>query len=99
MGSGQADLRNMSSVAAKCEVARWLFTEEAEAVGAENFGILEQHTAEAARQRLCKYRGGCDNLLRLRPFPFGGLSLCLFGDQWQLPPVLQVQTRQMPSFI
>ena len=49
MGSGQADLRNMSSMAAKCEVARWLFIDEAEAVGAENFGILEQHTAEAAR--------------------------------------------------
>ena len=52
MGSGQADLRNMSSMTAKCEVARWLFIDEAEAVGAENFGIPEQHTAEAARKRV-----------------------------------------------
>ena len=61
MGSGQADLRNMSSMAAKSEVARWLFIDEAEAVGAENFGILEEHTAETARTRLYKYRGGCEN--------------------------------------
>ena len=94
MGSGQADLRNMSSMAAKCEVARWLFIDEAEAVGAENFGILEQHTAEAARKRLYKYRGGCENPLGLRPF--GGLNLCLFGDQWQLPPVLQISICSNP---
>ena len=40
MGSGQADFRSMSSVAAKCEAAWWLFIDEAEAVGAEKFGIL-----------------------------------------------------------
>ena len=45
MGSGQADLCNMSTMAAKCEVERWLLIDEAEAVGAETFGILEQHTA------------------------------------------------------
>ena len=82
------------SMAAKCEAARWLFIDETEAAGAENFGILEQHTAEAARKRLYNYRGGCETPLGLRPF--GGLNLCLFGGQWQLPLVLQTSICSNP---
>ena len=85
MGNKNGDL---SSMAAKMELCRWLFIDEVEAVGAEILGVMEQHIGEAARRRLYKYR--FDKADPLNQRCFGGLNLCFFGDLWQLPPVLQV---------
>ena len=94
MASGSTDLRDMSSMSTKMELCRWMFIDEVEAVGAEILGILEQHTAEAARKRLYQFRGGRARPEDLRPF--GGLNTGLFGDFWQLPPVRQINIRSNP---
>ena len=94
MASGSTDLRDMSSMAAKMELCRWLFIDEVEAVGAEILGTLEENTAQAARKRLYKYRGEREREADLRPF--GGLNVGLFGDFWQLPPVRQINIRSNP---
>ena len=94
MASGSTDLRDMSSMSTKMELCRWMFIDEVEAVGAEILGILEQHTAEAARKRLYQFRGGRARPEDLRPF--GGLNTGLFGDFWQMPPVRQINIRSNP---
>ena len=70
MGNKNGD---MSSMAAKMELCRWLFIDEVEAVGAEILGVMEQHTSEAARRRLYKFRGDKADPLHQRCF--GGLNL------------------------
>ena len=91
---GSKNSQDMSSMAAKMELCRWLFVDEVEAVGAEILGVMEQHISEAARRRLYKFRG--DNADPLNQRCFGGLNLCFFGDLWQLPPVLQVGISSNP---
>ena len=63
-------------------------------MGAEIIGIMEQNTSDAARRKLYKFRGDKQEPLHQRCF--GGLNLCLFGDLWQLPPVLQVSVSSNP---
>ena len=75
-------------------LCRWVFVDEVEALGAEILGIMEQHTSEAARRKLYKYRLNKQDPLHQRCF--GGLNLCFFGDLWQLPPVLQVSISSNP---
>ena len=92
--TGGKDGQDMSSMAAKMELCRWLFIDEVEAVGAETLGSVDQNTSEAARIRLYKFRGGNEDPAHQRCF--GGLNLCFFGDLWQLPPVLQVSISSNP---
>ena len=92
--TGSKDGQDMSSMAAKMSLCRWLFVDEVEAVGAEILGILEQNTCEAAKRRLYKFRGDKQDPMHQRCF--GGLNLCLFGDLWQLPPVSQVSISSNP---
>ena len=94
MQTGSGGSQDMSSMAAKMELCRWLFIDEVEAVGAEILGSVEQNTSEAARRKLYKFRGGKEDVTHQRCF--GGLNLCLFGDLWQLPPVLQVSISSNP---
>ena len=94
MQTGNKDSQDMSSMAAKMELCRWLFVDEVEAVGAEIIGVMDQNTSDAARRRLYKFRGDTQDPLDQRCF--GGLNLCFFGDLWQLPPVLQVSVSSNP---
>ena len=87
MGARRAYVRDVSTMASKCELVRWVFIDEAEAVGGENMGALEHNTAEAGMKRLYKYRGRIETPVNLRPF--GGINVGFFGDMWQLPPVRQ----------
>ena len=75
---GTTDGKGMSTMAAKMELCRWLFVDEVEAVGAEIIGIMEQHTSDAARRKLYKYRGDKQDPVQQRCF--GGSNLCIFGD-------------------
>ena len=93
--AGNSGSRDMSSMASKIEVCRWVFIDEVEALGAETLGILEENTTEASRKKGYKFRGNNSaDPLNLRPF--GGLNVCFFGDLWQLPPVMQVSVSSNP---
>ena len=92
--TGSKNGQDMSSMAAKMELCRWLFIDEVEALGAEILGNVEQNTSEAARRKLYKFRGDKQDPTHQRCF--GGLNLCFFGDLWQLPPVLQLSISSNP---
>ena len=74
--AGNSGSRDMSSMASKTEVCRWVFNHEVEALGAETLGILEENTTEASRRKGYKFRGNIADPLRLRPF--GGVFLRRF---------------------
>ena len=74
--AGNSGSRDMSSMASKTEVCRWIFIDEVEALGAETLGILEENTTEASRRKGYKFRGNIADPLRLRPF--GGLNVCFY---------------------
>ena len=92
--AGNSGSRDMSSMASKTEVSRWIFIDEVEALGAETLGILEENTTESSRRKGYKFRGNIADPLRLRPF--GGLDVWFKGDLWQLPPVMQVSISSNP---
>ena len=95
VGGAHCQKQDMSSMASKCELCRWVLIDEIEAVGAEILGELADNMTAAARQRSYKYRNNQQSPLFLRPF--GGINVAFFGDFWQLPPVLQVSICSNPN--
>ena len=95
VGGKATDKQDVSSMATKCELCRWVLIDEIEAVGAEILGELADNMAAAARRRLYKYRGNTVSPLHLRVF--GGINIALFGDFWQLPPVRQLSICSNPN--
>jgi len=87
LGRRKNQAGDMSSMGAKTELLRFILLDECEATGASVLGQLQEHTAEAARRELYKYKPGSKSI---RPRPFGGLNVLLFGDLWQLPPPQQI---------
>ena len=78
LGGGTAAKHDMSSMAAKCELLRWMFIDEIEALGADILGMLEENMAAAARASWYKFRQNAEGILHLRPF--GGVNVAFLGD-------------------
>ena len=80
------DNRDMSTMASKCQSLRFLFINEAEALGAGIIGRVELNASTATRPQWYKY-----SLNRRTDLPalrvFEGINLMLLGDFWQLAPV------------
>ena len=87
--------RDMSKMASKCQSLRFLFIDEAEALGAGIIGRVELNVSTATRPQWYKYRlNRRTDLSALRVF--GGINLVLLGDFWQLAPVQGVSLRSNP---
>ena len=87
---------DISSMFVKCQSLRFIIIDEIENAGAEVLAVVEAQVRQAIRLQN-SYKRRPHERIGHTERSWGGVNLALYGDMWQLPPVLQTPMTMTPS--